>query len=94
MTILFIDIYKRTVLISIGSVSIPGFSLRVFAGACVVRLAALVMIRIFHANDIVTTIDVVFDLINVGFFNVFLKSIFELGKCRFYHLRYTCIVEG
>jgi hypothetical protein len=95
MSMIFADIYNKTVLISLppNTLSVPS-GLRIFFGISVVRLAALILIRILHSEYIVRDINVIFDIVNVVFHITFLLMCFELGKTKYYNIRYTHVILG
>jgi len=95
MTALFIDIYNGTVLISISpsiSTSPSGLSVKFFSGICVIRLSVLLIVRILYHELITNQIGVIFDAINLAFHIVFLLNAFELGKVKYYNIKYTHVI--
>ena len=95
MTALFIDIYNGTVLISIPpsiSTSPSGLSVKFFSGICVIRLSVLLIVRILYHELITNQIGVIFDAINLAFHIVFLLNAFELGKVKYYNIKYTHVI--
>jgi len=95
MTALLIDIYNGTVLISISpsiSTSPSGLSVKFFSGICVIRLSVLLIVRILYHELITNQIGVIFDAINLAFHIVFLLNAFELGKVKYYNIKYTHVI--